>query len=84
VRIRSGTPQPIIVRNPNMSWSVALLPGFGTYSFQIKDPQQFVTQIVGAQGMYSTSDIEGRLRSMLLSKLSDLTDGRGMQIECSE
>jgi excisionase family DNA binding protein len=67
-----GTPQPIIVRNPNMGLGVALLQGFGTYSFQMKDPQQFVTQIVGAQGMYSTQDIEGRLRSMLLSKLQDL------------
>jgi excisionase family DNA binding protein len=67
-----GTPQPIIVRNPNMGLGVALLQGFGTYSFQIKDPQQFVTQIVGAQGMYRTNEIEGRLRSMLLSKLQDL------------
>jgi excisionase family DNA binding protein len=67
-----GTPQPIIVRNPNMGLGVALLQGFGTYSFQIKDPQQFVTQIVGTQGAYRTSDIESRLRSMLLSKLQDL------------
>lgn len=67
-----GTPQPIIVRNPNMGLGVALLQGFGSYSFQVKDAQQFVTQIVGAQGFYRTSDIENRLRSMLLSKLSDL------------
>jgi len=67
-----GTPQPIIVRNPNMGLGVALLQGFGTYSYQVRDPQQFVTQIVGAQGFYTTSDIEGRLRSMLLSKLQDL------------
>lgn len=67
-----GTPQPIIVRNPNMGLGVALLQGFGTYGFQVKDPQQFVTQLVGAQGSYRTSDIEGRLRSMLLSKLQDL------------
>jgi excisionase family DNA binding protein len=67
-----GTPQPIIVRNPNMGLGVALLQGFGTYSFQIKDPQQFVTQIVGTQGVFGTSDIETRLRSMLLSKLQDL------------
>jgi excisionase family DNA binding protein len=67
-----GTPQPIIVRNPNMGLGVALLQGFGTYSFQVSDPQQFVTQIVGAQGVYRTSDIESRLRSMLLSKLQDL------------
>ena len=67
-----GTPQPIIVRNPNMGLGVALLQGFGTYSFQVKDPQQFVTQIVGTQGVYRTTDIENRLRSMLLSKLQDL------------
>jgi len=67
-----GTPQPIIVRNPNMGLGVALLQGFGSYSFQVKDPQQFITQIVGAQGMYRTTDIESRLRSMLLSKLQDL------------
>jgi excisionase family DNA binding protein len=67
-----GTPQPIIVRNPNMGLGVALLQGFGTYSFQVKDPQQFVTQIVGAQGIFRTNEIENRLRSMLLSKLQDL------------
>ncbi|RCK76217.1 MAG: putative virion core protein (lumpy skin disease virus) [Anaerolineae bacterium] len=67
-----GTPQPIIVRNPNMGLGVALLQGFGTYGFQVKDPQQFVTQIVGAQGKYLISEIEDRLRSILLSKLSDL------------
>jgi len=66
-----GTPQPIIVRNPGMGLGVALLQGFGTYSFQVKDPQQFVTQIVGMQGAYRTSDIEDRLRTMLLSKLQD-------------
>ncbi len=67
-----GTPQPIIVRNPGMGLGVALLQGFGTYSFQVKDPQQFVTQIVGARGSYRTSDIEERLRSVLLSKLQDV------------
>jgi excisionase family DNA binding protein len=67
-----GTPQPIIVRNPGMGLGVALLQGFGTYSFQVKDPQQFVTQIVGAQGAYRTTDIEERLRTVLLSKLQDV------------
>ncbi len=67
-----GTPQPIIVRNPGMGLGVALLQGFGTYSFQVKDPQQFVTQVVGAQGAYRTTDIEERLRTILLSKLQDV------------
>ena len=67
-----GTPQPIIVRNPGMGLGVALLQAFGSYSFQVKDPQQFVTQIVGARGAYRTIEIEERLRSILLSKLQDV------------
>jgi excisionase family DNA binding protein len=67
-----GTPQPIIVRNTGVGLGIALLQGFGTYSFQVSDPQQFVTQIVGQLGAYRTSDIENRLRTMLLSRLQDL------------
>lgn len=72
-----GTPQPIIVRNPGMGLGVALLQGFGTYSFQVKDPQQFVAQIVGVQQTYKTTDIEERLRTMLLSKLQDVLGETG-------
>lgn len=67
-----GTPQPIIVRNTGVGLGIALLQGFGTYSYQISDAQQFVTQLVGSQGVYRTEDIENRLRTMLLSKLQDL------------
>jgi excisionase family DNA binding protein len=67
-----GTPQPIIVRNPGMGLGVALLQGYGTYSFAISDPQQFVNQIVGSTGSYRTTEIQARLRSMMLSKLQDL------------
>lgn len=67
-----GTAQPIIVRNTGVGLGVALLQGYGSYSFQVSDPQQFVTQIVGQLGGFSTSDIENRLRMMLLSKLQDL------------
>src|SRR5512145_21470 len=67
-----GTPQPIIVRNQGFGLGVALLQGFGTYSFQVKDPQQFVTQVVGQQGAYRTTDIEERLKTVLLSKLQDV------------
>ena len=67
-----GTPQPIIVRNTGVGLGIALLQGFGTYSFQVSDPQQFVTQIVGQLGGFKTSDIENRLRTMLLSRLQDV------------
>jgi excisionase family DNA binding protein len=67
-----GTAQPIIVRNPGMGLGVALMQGYGSYSFQVSNPQQFVAQIVGATGAYTTADIQGRLRAILLSKVQDL------------
>jgi excisionase family DNA binding protein len=67
-----GTPQPIIIRNPGMGLGVALMQGFGSYSFNVTNPQQFVAQIVGATGAYTTADIQGRLRAILLSKMQDL------------
>ena len=79
-----GTPQPILVRNPGMGLGVALLQGFGSYSFQVKDAQQFVTQLVGAQGVYRMSDIENRLRTMLLSKLQDLLGETGSKHAVAE
>ena len=72
-----GTSQPIIVRNQGVGLGVALLQGYGTYSFQISDPQQFLTQIVGAQSVYRMADIENRLRIMLLSKLQDILGETG-------
>jgi excisionase family DNA binding protein len=67
-----GTPQPIIVKNPGVGLGIALLQAFGTYSFFVSNPQQFVAQIVGSQGMYALNDIQGRFRAMLISKLADM------------
>ena len=72
-----GTPQPIIVRNPGVGLGVALLQGFGTYSYQVSDPQLFVTNIVGKQAIFRTTEIEDRVRTMLLSKLQDLLGETG-------
>lgn len=66
-----GTPQPILVSNPGMGLGVALLQGFGTYSFEVKDPQQLVTQIVGKKASFQIADIEERLRAIILSQLQD-------------
>jgi len=56
---------------------VALLQGFGTYSYQVSDPQLFVTNIVGKQAIFRTSEIEERVRTVLLSKLQDLLGETG-------
>lgn len=67
-----GTPQPILVRNPNMGLGVALLTGFGTYAFEISNAQQFVVKIMGTRAGLAVRDVQDRFRTMLLSKLQDL------------
>ena len=67
-----GTPQPIPMQTPGIGLGWLLLQGFGTYAYEVKDPQQFVTQVVGTQGSYRTSEIENDLKSRLLRSLSDM------------
>lgn len=66
-----GTPQPIVMQTPGIGLGWLLLQGFGTYAYKVEDPQQFVTQVVGTQGVYDTADIENDLRSRLLRSFSD-------------
>ena len=75
-----GTPQPILVSNPGMGLGVMLLQGFGTYSFEVKDPQQFVAQIVGKTASYRIDQIEDRLRSIILSQLQDTLNEWGAKL----
>ncbi|MFM8370292.1 MAG: SPFH domain-containing protein [Chloroflexota bacterium] len=67
-----GTSSTIPVPTPGVGLGWMFFQGFGTYSYQVKDPQQFVTQIVGATGSYRTSEIQERLKNLLVSKLGDV------------
>ena len=62
---------------PAWDWAWRCCKALAPIHFQVKDPQQFVTQIVGAQGTYRTAEIEERLRTMLLSKLQDVLGETG-------
>lgn len=67
-----GTPQPLPMQTPGVGLGWLLLQGFGTYAYEVKDPVQFVTQVVGTQGSYRTADIENDLKSRLLRSLADM------------
>ncbi len=73
-----GTPQPIVIPDPILG--MARITGYGTYSIQITDPQLFVTKIVGTQKLYSTRDIEGFFRSIILTKITDLIGEMGKSV----
>lgn len=65
-----GTPEPIVFRDPELG--MVRLRSFGTFAFQVKDPSLFVNGIVGQQGIYTTEGLENYLRSIIITKLTDL------------
>lgn len=75
-----GTSDPIPVQTPGVGVGWQVLTGYGIFGFQISNPQQFVTQLVGAQGLYSTKDIEERLRGTLVQAIADLLGEQAVKL----
>jgi membrane protease subunit (stomatin/prohibitin family) len=67
---RWGTPEPITLRDQVLR--MVRLRAHGTYNMRVADPQLFVGQVVGARGYYRTGDINNYLRSMIITRLTDL------------
>jgi membrane protease subunit (stomatin/prohibitin family) len=76
--LKWGTPTPITIRDPVLR--MARVQARGAYGVQVADPQLFVNKIVGTQGIYRTPDIQGYLRSIILTKLTDLVGEMGKSV----
>ncbi len=76
--LKWGTPTPITIKDPELG--MARVQARGTYALQVTDPQLFVNKIVGTQGIYRTSEIQGFFRSMILTKLTDLIGEVGKSV----
>lgn len=68
IDLKWGTPGEITV--PDKVLGMVQLRAFGTYSIAITNPSQFINQIVGMQGLYTTNDIADYLRGILLSEIA--------------
>ncbi len=65
-----GTREPVVFRDTE--FQMVRLRAFGIFSIRIVEPQLFVNTIVGTQGRYSTGDVEGFLRDIIVSRLNDV------------
>jgi membrane protease subunit (stomatin/prohibitin family) len=65
-----GTPQPVLFRDSE--FGMVRIRAFGTYSMRVKEPQLFLTQVVGTRASYTTDDIEGFLRSIIINEFNDM------------
>lgn len=64
-----GTSEPIPFRDTELQ--MIRLRSFGIYSTRVKDPQLFVNKMVGTQSFYTTEQVDGFLKNVIVSRLAD-------------
>ncbi len=64
-----GTSNPIAMRDKE--FGVIRIRAFGNYAFRVVDAAKFMREIFGTMGEYRLENIEGMLKNMLISQISD-------------
>src|SRR5262245_40431616 len=65
-----GTKEPVVFRDAELQ--MVRLRAFGVYATRVGDPWVFVNTVVGSMGSFSTDEIEGYLRDLIVSRLNDV------------
>lgn len=65
---RWGTQTPISIRDKE--FGVIRLRAFGTFSYQIDEPTTFYQKISGTRASYTTSELDGQLRAMIITHIA--------------
>ncbi|RQP22435.1 SPFH domain-containing protein [Piscinibacter terrae] len=73
---RWGTTQPVTIRDKD--FGAVRLRAFGNYSYRIVDPKLFYQQISGTRDIYTTADLDGQLRALMLQHISDAVASSGL------
>jgi membrane protease subunit (stomatin/prohibitin family) len=68
--LKWGTIEPILFRDSELK--MIRLRSFGSFSIQISDSQLFLNKIVGTRGSYKNEDIQDYLKSIILSKFTNV------------
>lgn len=68
--LKWGTQNPVMMRDSE--FGMIRMRAFGTYAIRISDAKEFFKSVVGTQGLTTTEDILGQLRSTIISNFSDI------------
>jgi len=74
-----GTKSPIIVNDDR--FGMIEIRAFGTFAYQVTEPRFFVSQIAGTNAHFSIDDINGQLRSLIITKLTDAIGEGNIPVE---
>jgi membrane protease subunit (stomatin/prohibitin family) len=73
MNVKWGTRDPIAYRDKELA--LVRLRAHGQMAIRVSDPVLFVNKVVGTQGVYSTKDVMGLLKSLVLSSLAQTIGG---------
>ena len=65
-----GTRQPITVRDND--FGMVRLRSFGKFSYRVADSEVLLNTLVGTQGKFTTDEISGYLKDLIVSRLTDV------------
>jgi membrane protease subunit (stomatin/prohibitin family) len=67
--LKWGTAEPVAFKDTELG--LVRLRAFGIFTMRITQPLLFVNTLVGTQGAYTSEQIEGYLREVIVSRLND-------------
>ncbi len=68
--LKWGTKEPVVYRDSELA--MVRLRAFGKFAIRIGNAQQFVNEVVGTQGIYTTDGVEGYFKDVIVARLTDL------------
>ncbi|MBC7690288.1 MAG: SPFH domain-containing protein [Methylotenera sp.] len=68
-----GTGTPITIRDKE--FGPIRIRAYGTFAFKIKNPQTFFKTLSGTRDVYTTEELEGQLRSTVLTSMASFFGG---------
>lgn len=67
--LKWGTREPVVFRDPELA--MVRLRGFGAFSVRVTDPQVFIGNLVGTQGVYGQDQLEDYFRHFIVTQLNE-------------
>lgn len=64
-----GTSNPVMMRDSE--FGMIRVRAFGIFAFRVTNPETFLKEVFGTNGMFTVEDVEGQIKRTLVSGLSD-------------
>lgn len=64
-----GTKNPIMMRDAE--FGMVRIRAFGNYAFKVNDPAKFIKEIAGTDGTFTTDEIEGQIKDIIMTRFTD-------------